>query len=119
MDRLLLPDSLLQFAVIGGAVLLGWWIARLVRPRFASTAPPDDLQGRLREVTWVAAPFAITLLILAMVDGLMHASGVPARYVDVAVQLAALLLLIRLAVYVIRVSLGAHARLKGLSLIHI
>ena len=113
VDRLLLPDSLLQVAVIGGALLLGWWIARLVRPRFASTIAPDDLQGRLREIAWVAAPFAITLLILATVDGLLHAAGVPARIVDVAVQLTALLLLIRAAVYVIRVSLGARARIKG------
>jgi small-conductance mechanosensitive channel len=113
VDRLLLPDSLLQFAVIGGALLLGWWIARLVRPRFASTIAPDDLQGRLREIAWVAAPFAITLLILATLDGLLHAAGVPARIVDVAVQLTALLLLIRATVYVIRVSLGTRARIKG------
>src|SRR5512146_2205579 len=84
IDRLLLPESLVQFAVIGGAVLLGWWIARLVRPRFASSVAPEDLQGRLREIAWVAAPFAITLLILATVDGLLHAAGVPARFVDVA-----------------------------------
>ena len=113
LDRLLLPASLLQFAVIGGSVLLGWWVARLVRPRFASTVAPDDLPGRVREVAWVAAPFAISLLILAMTDGLLHAAGVPARYVDVAVQLTALLLLIRVAVYVVRVSLGARARIKG------
>lgn len=113
VDHLLLPDSLLQVAVIGGAILLGWWIARLVRPRFASTIAPDDLPGRLREIAWVAAPFVITLLILATVDGLLHAAGVPARIVDITVQLTALLLLIRAAVYVIRVSLGARARIKG------
>jgi small-conductance mechanosensitive channel len=113
VDRLLLPESLLQLAVIGGAILLGWWIARLVRPRFSSAVAPDDLPGRLREIAWVAAPFAITLLILATVDGLIHAAGAPARIVDVAVQLTALLLLIRAAVYVIRVSLGARARIKG------
>jgi small-conductance mechanosensitive channel len=113
IDRLLLPASLLQLAVIGGSLLLGWWIARLVRPRFASTYAPDDLQGRLREVSWVAAPFAVALLILAMADGLLHAAGVPARFVDVAVQLTALLLLIRVGVYVVRVSLGARARIKG------
>ena len=113
IERLLLPASLAQFAVIGGAILLGWWIARLVRPRFASSTAPDDVQGRLREVSWVAAPFAITVLILAMADGLLHASGVPARFVDVAVQLTALLLLIRVVVYVVRVSLGTRARIKG------
>jgi small-conductance mechanosensitive channel len=113
IDRLLLPASLVQIAVIGGAILLGWWIARLVRPRFVSPVPPDDFPGRVREATWVAAPYGITLLILAMADGLMHAARVPAHYVDVAVQLTALLLLIRLAVYVVRVSLGSRARIKG------
>jgi len=113
IDRLLLPASLLQIAVIGGSLLLGWWIARLVRPRLTSAIAPDDMQGRLREVSWVAAPFAATLLILAMADGLLHASGVPARFVDVAVQLTALLLLIRVVVYVVRVSLGTRARIKG------
>ena len=67
MDRLLLPASLAQFAIIGGAILLGWWLAKLIRPRFTSAVAPDDLPGRLREVTWVAAPFALTLLILATV----------------------------------------------------
>jgi len=113
MDRLLLPASLAQFAIIGGAILLGWWLARLIRPRFTSAVAPDDLQGRLREVTWVAAPFALTLLILATVDGLMHAARAAAGYVDVAVQLTALLLLIRVVMYVVRVSLGARARIKG------
>jgi small-conductance mechanosensitive channel len=113
VDRLMLPESLLQFAVIGGALLLGWWVARLVRPRFQSAVAPEDLQGRLREISWVAAPYAISLLILAMADGLLHAAGVPAHFVDVAVQLTALLLLIRVVVYVVRVSLGARARLKG------
>ncbi|RPI15415.1 MAG: mechanosensitive ion channel protein MscS [Lysobacterales bacterium] len=113
LEKLLLPASLLQYAVIGASVLLGWWIARLVRPRLASTVAPDDLHGRIREAGWVAAPYAAVLLMLAMAAGLMHASGAQARYVDVAVQLTALLLLIRIAAYLIRVSLGARARIKG------
>ena len=55
--------------------------------------PPSDLPGRVREAAWVSAPFVITLLILATTDGLLHAARVPASYVDVAVQLTALLLL--------------------------
>jgi small-conductance mechanosensitive channel len=113
LDQLLLPASLLQLAVVGGSILLGWWIARLVRPRFASNTAPDDLPSRGREIAWVASPYVITLLILATADGLLHAAGVPARIVDVAVQLTALLLLIRSIVYVVRVSLGARARMKG------
>ena len=113
IDRLLLPESLLQIAVIGGSILLGWWVARFIRPRFSSDAIPANVQERLREATWVAAPFAASLLILAMADGLLHAAGAPAQFVNVAVQLTALLLLIRLGVYVVRVSLGARARIKG------
>jgi len=113
LDQLLLPASLLQLAVVGGSILLGWWIARLVRPRFASDVAPDDLPSRGREIAWVASPYLITLLILATADGLLHAAGVPARIVDVSVQLTALLLLIRSVVYVVRVSLGARARMKG------
>lgn len=52
-------------------------------------------------------------MILAAVDGLLHASGLQAGMVDVAVQLIGLLLLIRVVIYVLRVSLGTRARLKG------
>ncbi|MBP6686001.1 MAG: hypothetical protein KA158_11335, partial [Leucobacter sp.] len=113
IDRLLQPTNLLQFAVIAGGVLLGWWIASRVRPRLARADAPDDVAGRAREAAWVAAPYAIILLIVAAADGLLHATGAPAGILNVAVQLIGLLLLIRIAVYVLRVSLGARARLKG------
>ena len=113
IDRLLQPTNLLQLAVIAGGAVLGWWIASRVRPRLASTDAPDDVAGRAREAAWVAAPYAIILLIVAAADGLMHATGAPAGILNVAVQLIGLLLLIRIAVYVLRVSLGARARLKG------
>ena len=113
IDRLLLPTNLLQFAVIAGSALLGWWIAGKLRPRLASTDAPDDAAGRAREAVWVAAPYAIILLIVAAADGLLHATGAPAGILNIAVQLIGLLLLIRIAVYVLRVSLGARARLKG------
>jgi small-conductance mechanosensitive channel len=113
LERLLLPANLLQYAVIGAAVALGWWIASLLRPHLETPRAPADLRGRAREAAWVAVPYGIVLLILATSDGLMHAAGAAARIVDVAVQLTALLLVIRLAVYVLRVSLGARARIKG------
>jgi small-conductance mechanosensitive channel len=71
------------------------------------------MAGRGREAAWVAAPYAIILLIVAAADGLLHATGAPAGILNIAVQLIGLLLLIRIAVYVLRVSLGARARLKG------
>ena len=75
LDQLLLPASLLQLAVVGGSILLGWWIARLVRPRFASNTAPDDLPSRGREIAWVASPYVITLLVVA---GLVGRLRVPA-----------------------------------------
>ena len=113
IDRLLQPTNLLQLAVIAGGALLGWWIASQVRPRLASTDAPDDAAGRAREAAWVAAPYAIILLIVAAADGLLHATGAPAGILNIAVQLIGLLLLIRIVVFVLRVSLGARARLKG------
>jgi small-conductance mechanosensitive channel len=113
LDRLLAPATLLQLAGIAVAVLLGWWIARLLRPRLAVTRAPEDLPGRGREAAWILAPYLIALLLLATSAGLLHAAGAETRLVSTAVQLAALLFLVRFVVYVLRVSLGARARLKG------
>ncbi len=111
--RLIAPTNLSQIAVIAVAVLLGLWIARLLRKLIPAAGAPDDLHGRMREVAWVGAPYATVLVILAAADGLMHALGTPAQIVNVAVQLGGLLLLIRVVVYLARVSMGARARLKG------
>ncbi len=107
------PDNLLQLVVIAGALLLGWWAARFARSHITVSPEPENLPERARELLFVAAPPALTLMILAAVDGQLHASGLQAGMVDVAVQLIGLLLLIRVVIYVLRVSLGSRARLKG------
>ncbi len=106
-------DNLLQLAVIIGAVVLGWWAAAYARSRITVAPDPENLPDRLRELLFIGAPPALTLVVLAAADGLLHASGLKANMVDVAVQLTALLLLIRVIIYVMRVSLGTRARLKG------
>jgi small-conductance mechanosensitive channel len=113
LDRLLAPATLLQLAGIGAAVLLGWWLGRLLRPRLSVPVAPEDWGGRAREAAWVVAPYLLVVLLLATAAGLLHAAGAGTRLLATAVQLAALLFLIRLVVYVLRVSLGARARLKG------
>ena len=50
---------------------------------------------------------------MAMAAGLLHALRVQAHLVDLAVQLTGLLLLVRLVIYLLRVSLGTRARVKG------
>jgi small-conductance mechanosensitive channel len=113
LSPLLLPANLLQLVVIAAAVLLGWWAARYARARITVSPDPENLPDRFRELLYIGAPQALTLAILAAADGLMHALRLQAGIVDTGVQLVGLLLLIRFAVYVIRVSLGARARLKG------
>jgi len=107
------PENFLQLVVIAGALLLGWWAAIYARARITVAPDPENLADRVRELLFVAAPQALTLVILAAADGLLHATGLQAGMVDVAVQLIGLLLLIRVVIYVLRVSLGTRARLKG------
>jgi len=113
LTMLLEPDNFLQLALIGAAVLLGWWAARYARTHVTVAPEPESLADRLRELLHVGAPPALTLAILAAVDGFLHAFRMQADMVDVAVQLIGLLLLIRIVIYILRVSLGARARLKG------
>jgi len=107
------PGNPLQIALIAVAVLLGWWVAKFARSRITVSPDPESLPDRLRELLYVGAPQALTLAILAALDGLMHALTLKAGMVDVAVQLVGLLLLVRVLVYIVRVSLGARTRLKG------
>jgi small-conductance mechanosensitive channel len=116
LARFLEPANLLQLAAIAGSVAVGWWLAGLLRQRIAPTPEAlaaDDMPGRARETAWIVAPLVIVLLLLAAADGLLHAMGAETRVVLATVQLAGLLLLIRFAVYVLRVSLGAKSRIKG------
>jgi small-conductance mechanosensitive channel len=113
LDRLLDPPNLVQVVIVAGMIALGWSVWRLVRSRLASEEAPEDWHARLREAGWVISPYAITLLLMAMAAGLLHALQVPVHLVDLAVQLTGLLLLVRLVVYLVRVSLGARARIKG------
>lgn len=113
LTTLQVPENALQVALIAAALGLGWWAAKYVRSRITVSPDPDNIPDRLRELLYVGAPQSLVLAVLATLDGLMHAFGLQAGMVDVAVQLVGLLLLIRVTVYVIRVSLGARTRLKG------
>jgi len=113
LERLALPGNLLQVGALVASVVLAWWIAGRVRPRLKGAAGEDGLHGRAREAAWVAAPYALLVLLLAAAALVLGAAGSPMGIVAVAAQLGALLLLIRLLVYLLRVSLGARARIHG------
>jgi small-conductance mechanosensitive channel len=111
--RLLESTNLLQVAILAVAVLAGWWIGRRLRPSIARPDSADDLPGRALEALWIAAPYACVLMLFVAAAGLLRMLGGASAIVDAAVQLATLLLAIRVLVYVVRVSLGARARIKG------
>jgi small-conductance mechanosensitive channel len=113
VNRLLEPANLVQVVIVAGMITLAWSIWRLLRPRLSVDEAPDSWESRLREAAWVISPYAVALLLLAMAAGLLHALHVQAHLVDLAVQLTGLLLLVRLGVYLLRVSLGTRARIKG------
>jgi small-conductance mechanosensitive channel len=113
LTTLQVPANALQAFLIVVAVALGWWAAKYVRARITVAPDPDNIPDRLRELLYVGAPQSLILAVLATIDGLMHLFGLEASMLDIAVQLVGLLLLIRVTVYVIRVSLGARTRLKG------
>ncbi|HEX5650287.1 MAG TPA: mechanosensitive ion channel domain-containing protein [Steroidobacteraceae bacterium] len=113
LTTLQVPENALQAVLIVAAVALGWWAAKYVRARITVSPDPDNIPDRLRELLYVGAPQSLILAVLATLDGLMHAFGLKANMLDAAVQLVGVLLLIRVTVYVVRVSLGARTRLKG------
>jgi small-conductance mechanosensitive channel len=107
------PQTLVQWVLVAISLLAGLWVARRVRSRITVSPDPDNLPDRARELVYIGIPQAAVLAILAAVDGFLHVFRVATGIVDIAVQLTGLLLLIRLLVYVVRVSLGARTRLKG------
>jgi small-conductance mechanosensitive channel len=107
------PENLLQAVLVVASLALGAWAAKYARARITVSPDPDNLPDRFRELLYVGAPQALVLAFLAVAAGVLHAFGAKANLVDVSVQLVGLLLLMRVAVYIIRVSLGARTRLKG------
>ena len=107
------PQNLLQVVLVVAAIIAGLWVARYVRSRITVSPDPDNLPDRARELVYIGVPQAAVLAILASVDGFLHAFRAATSIVDIAVQLTGLLLLIRVLVYIVRVSLGARTRLKG------
>jgi small-conductance mechanosensitive channel len=112
LEALLTPAALLQLAALLVSILLAWWIGRSVRERTRAhmTGVQAGLQDRLREGLIICSPYLAALIIIAAVGGLLHAVGADSKLVDLAITLAGLLLLIRFAVYLARVSLSDRTK---------
>lgn len=112
LEALLTPTSVLQLAAIAIAILVAWWFGRQVRntERGKLALVQTGFQARLTEALMITAPHLAALVLIAAFGGALHALKANSRLVDLAITLSGLLLLIRFAVYVVRVSLGNRTK---------
>src|SRR5262245_53519305 len=112
IEALLHPSSLLQIAGILAALLFAWWFARQVRgtEHARSALVQTGFRARVTEALLIVSPHIAALVLIAAFGGALHALSAESNLVDLAITLAGLMLLIRLAVYMVRVSLGNRTK---------
>ena len=112
LEALLTPASMLQIAAIAISILLAWWFGHQIRKtdRAKLALVQTGLQARLTEALLIASPHVAALVIIAAFGGVLHALKAQSSIVDLAITLAGLLLLIRLGVYLVRISLGNRTK---------
>jgi small-conductance mechanosensitive channel len=76
-------------------------------------AEAPGFRARVSEAAWLGVTYLAVTVLLAGSAVVRQLIGAPAHLVSVAARLAGLLLLIRVVVYLLRVSMGGRARLKG------
>jgi small-conductance mechanosensitive channel len=112
LEALLTPVSLLQLAAIAIAILVAWWFGRQVRgtERGKLALVQAGFQARVTEALLITSPHIAALVLIAAFGGALHALKADSKLVDLAITLSGLLLLIRLGVYVVRLSLGNRTK---------
>jgi small-conductance mechanosensitive channel len=109
---LLTPDSLLQLGSIAVAIMVAWWFGIQVRNTDRARAAMLDkgFRARFAEAVAIISPHLAALVIIAALGGALHALKAPSHLVDLAITLSGLLLLIRIGVYLVRLSLGNRTK---------
>jgi small-conductance mechanosensitive channel len=107
--------GLLQLAILILVSLASWATGRTLRQSEAMQRIQrhEGVQARLLEALYIIAPFILALLLCAMASGFLHAWKTQPTLLDACLPLIGVLLLVRFAVYVFRISVGNHAPLKG------
>src|SRR5215831_9167160 len=115
LEALWTPSALVQILLLSGIAALTIYMGRHVR----KTAQARELEkrggfaSRVGEGLIIVSPHSVALVLVAFVLGILRLLHQPADITNSALKLVALLLVIRIAVYVLRVSVGNHAPLKG------
>ncbi|HEY4975061.1 MAG TPA: hypothetical protein VII41_15715, partial [Steroidobacteraceae bacterium] len=108
-------EVLLQLGVIGAAGVAAMGAAGFVRRWRGRHLALLNLRGaraRLTEITLLEAPVVVVLLTMLVARTVIAAMGVPATLLDIAMQLATALILVRLALYLLRLALGPRSWLR-------
>src|SRR5688572_29037804 len=115
LEALLTPSSLFQLAAIAIAILIAWWFGRQVRntERGKLALVQVGIQARMTEALLITSPHLAAVVMIAALGGALHALKADSNLVDLAITLSGLLLLIRFAVYVVRLSLGNRTKGYG------
>jgi len=109
------PITLLQLLVVAVMVLIALALGRALRnsagAKYIASAP--GASNRLLEALVISSPHSIGLLLVATSAGVMHALHFQPALLDSSISLIALLLLVRVIVYIFRISVGNRAPIKG------
>jgi len=110
-DTLTAPQSLGQLVAItiAGAIaaIYGLWIRRRWRASAAFRAPQN--WGRIAmQCGSIASPIILAMVLVLIVRAVFAMRGLPILLLDTGLQLIAMLLLVRLAFYVVRLLLGPN-----------
>ncbi len=108
----LTTPSMVQIGAVAIAILLSWWFGRQVRntERARSTLIQSGVQARLTEALLISSPHIAALVLISAFGGVLHALKADSHLVDLAITLAGLMLIIRIVVYLVRLSVGNRTK---------
>ncbi len=116
-DALTAPQSLSQLASIliaaVAATIFGLWTRRRWRESAAFGAPQSWSRIALQAAS-LLAPIVLALILVLVMRGLFAAREMPTDLLDIGLKLIAVLLLVRLAFYVVRLLLGPSSWFRAL-----
>jgi small-conductance mechanosensitive channel len=115
IEPLIRPITLTQLVLLVMSIVVAVILGRLVRnsKHARAIAINTGFKARVQEAFVVSSPHSIALILIALSTGTMHLLDYQSGILDTGVSLLALLLLVRVIVYVFRVSVGNRAPIKG------
>jgi len=115
LDLLLTAIGLIQLATLLTVTLIAMQLSRRLRASDAMRRITDQpgLKYRVLEAIYIVAPHWVALALTAVATGFLHAFHQEPALLDASLSLIGLLVLVRIGVYIFRVSAGTRAPIKG------